>query len=225
MIVYCRTSTDKQDVSLEIQEETCRKEAEHLGFHVVRVVHETVSGEKLSNRPVLAKVRDDLDAGEADVLLVYQLGRLSRDPIHLNELCLRHKVRSVLDVIDTDSAFGTFAFRIQGAVLELERKLIGERTSRGLQKRKSEMRRYTHLPPYGFEWDDGRMVQHKDEYPWLKQMFHMRYIDELNYSQIARSLAESGCYNRVGNVFNHTTISRILARSPAREELAPLSRQ
>ena len=85
-IIYCRVSTDKQEIdgeSLDYQEDKCRRYAELHDIDIVVVLHEAKSGfihyslrEKLTFARQL--IRDHL----ADVIIVWDLRRFSRNFVH-----------------------------------------------------------------------------------------------------------------------------------------------
>lgn len=86
--IYCRVSTDDQEkegTSLQTQLEACLKYCQEKGYQVVRRFSETYSGLTLE-RPKLTEMRDLVRANDLDVIVVYCLDRLSRDPYHGVEL-------------------------------------------------------------------------------------------------------------------------------------------
>ncbi|HFO3889482.1 TPA: recombinase family protein, partial [Escherichia coli] len=93
-----------------------------------------ISGTK-SDRPGLKKLLRTLSAG--DTLVVWKLDRLGRSMRHLVTLIedLRQRgvnFRSLTDSIDTSTPMGRFFFHVMGALAEMERELIVERTRAGL---------------------------------------------------------------------------------------------
>ena len=90
---------------------------------------------KTSDRPGLKKVLRTLSEG--DTLVVWKLDRLGRSMRHLVTLIedLRGRgvnFRSLTDSIDTSTPMGRFFFHVMGALTEMERELIVERTRAGL---------------------------------------------------------------------------------------------
>jgi len=107
-LIYCRVSTRNQEqegTSLESQADVCIRHAEALGYMVGRVTQEVYSGAELWDRPMLARDRADLKAGEFQALVAYATDRLSRDPIHLEwRLTGRIPLGSEEGIINTASA-------------------------------------------------------------------------------------------------------------------------
>ena len=82
--IYCRVSTEDQEregTSLITQMEACVNYCQEKNYEVIRKISETYSGLTL-NRPKLNELRDSLDTGIIDVLVVYCIDRLTRDPNH-----------------------------------------------------------------------------------------------------------------------------------------------
>ena len=125
-IGYVRVSTNDQNTSLQ------RDALERAGCELI--YEEKMSG-TVANRPVLKRVLKQL--GEGDTLVVWKLDRLGRSMRNLVLLIdeLKNRgihFRSLTDSIDTSSPMGRFIFHIMGALAEMERELIVERTMAGL---------------------------------------------------------------------------------------------
>ena len=139
-IIYTRVSTEEQGVSrngLESQLATCQEYASRIGVEVSQVIEEVVSGAKMTNRPLLINALSALKSGEAKVLIVSKLDRLSRsvsDLCYLLEVCEKEGWSLViLDLnIDCTTSSGRMQAQIQATFAEFERRRIGERTKDGL---------------------------------------------------------------------------------------------
>ena len=107
------------------------------------VVHQEHGSGASRTRPVLTKLLRDLVAG--DVLVVVRLDRLARSVSHLLEV-IEHlekrgvHFRSLRDPIDTSTPQGMFSLQVLGAVAQLERTLIAERTKAGMKAAKARGR-------------------------------------------------------------------------------------
>ena len=101
------------------------------------MLEEHASGADRS-RPVLARLLRDIRSGET--LLVVRLDRLARLVSHLLAVIEQLEAngahfRSLRDPIDTTTPQGMFSLQVLGAVAQLERALIAERTKAGLKPR------------------------------------------------------------------------------------------
>ena len=94
-------------------------------------------------RPVLARLLRDIRPGET--LVVVRLDRLARSVSHLLAVIEQLEAkgahfRSLRDPIDTTTPQGMFSLQVLGAVAQLERALIAERTKAGLRAARSRGR-------------------------------------------------------------------------------------
>lgn len=131
LIGYARVSTEDQLNDAQVDE------LRAAGCH--RIHQEHGSGASRA-RPVLAKLLKDLNAG--DVLVVVRLDRLARSVSHLLAMIedLERRgvhFRSIRDPIDTSTPQGMFSLQVLGAVAQLERALIAERTKAGIKAAKA----------------------------------------------------------------------------------------
>ncbi|MDI1390350.1 recombinase family protein [Escherichia coli] len=134
LIGYARVSTGDQNLDLQ-KNALIRAECE--------LVFEDMASGKNARRPGLKRALRRLRAG--DVLVVWKLDRLGRsvrDLITLvSELQARGvNFRSLTDSIDTSTPAGRFFFHVMGALAEMERELIVERTKAGLEAARAQGR-------------------------------------------------------------------------------------
>jgi DNA invertase Pin-like site-specific DNA recombinase len=126
LIGYARVSTEDQGTDPQTDE--------LRAAGCTTVCEEHASGADRS-RPVLARLLRDIAAG--DTLVVVRLDRLARSVSHLltviEQLAAKGAYfRSLRDPIDTTTPQGMFSLQVLGAVAQLERALIAERTKAGL---------------------------------------------------------------------------------------------
>jgi site-specific DNA recombinase len=98
-IIYVRVSTDEQaenGTSIDNQVEKCLAYAQANGLQVVEIFKEDYTGVVL-DRPELIKVREMLQTGQANNLIVYKPNRLDRSEWGINLLILMHELKQ-LDV-------------------------------------------------------------------------------------------------------------------------------
>jgi DNA invertase Pin-like site-specific DNA recombinase len=131
-IGYARVSTDDQDMLMQIEA------LKSAGVKEENIYKEQVSGMK-KERPELKRMIEY--AREGDEIIVFKLDRISRSLKHLEELVEGFEKRgiefiSIQEKIDTTSAMGKFFFRMMGAIAELERDIISERTKEQLAAKK-----------------------------------------------------------------------------------------
>ncbi|MFC2041887.1 recombinase family protein [Chloroflexota bacterium] len=135
--IYCRVSTDDQEkegTSLQTQRDACLAYCKQEVYQVVRQFSETYSVLTLE-RPKLNELRDLVRTNDLDIIVVYCLDRLSRDPYHgviLTQELEQHHVtlKAVTETVES-SEVGRLINYIRGFASKLEAEKIRERTMRG----------------------------------------------------------------------------------------------
>ncbi len=132
LIGYARVSTDEQTTEAQ--------EMELRAAGCETIVQEHGSGASRA-RPALARLVREIAAG--DTLVVVRLDRLARSVSHLLEViedltARTAHFRSLRDPIDTTTPQGMFSLQVLGAVAQLERALISERTKAGIKAAKAK---------------------------------------------------------------------------------------
>lgn len=140
-IGYCRVSTDEQGDSglgLAAQKETIRQEVIRRGWDFETMYGDTASGKSLRGRDDFGRALQTLAAGEADVLVVAKLDRLSRSVSDFAAILHQSQTEGwALDVcdlgVDTTTPSGKMVAQIMMVLAEWEREMIGERTRAALK--------------------------------------------------------------------------------------------
>lgn len=137
IIAYARTSTNEQDLGIQVQLDAFSK------FHPYKIYQEKISGRNIK-RPELLKAIRMLRNG--DTLLIYKLDRLGRSTQYLINLMNRLNDRnihllSIVEGLNTRTAQGRFTFTILSAMAELESELISQRTKDALKQTKKQIGR------------------------------------------------------------------------------------
>jgi DNA invertase Pin-like site-specific DNA recombinase len=127
LVGYARVSTEEQGTDPQLDD--------LRAAGCATILEEHASGADRS-RPVLARLLRDIRAGET--LVVVRLDRLARSVSHLLAVIEQLETagahfRSLRDPIDTSTPQGMFSLQVLGAVAQLERALIAERTKSGLK--------------------------------------------------------------------------------------------
>ena len=127
LIGYARVSTEDQATDAQVDE---------LRAAGCQILHQEHGSGASRARPVLARLMREI--GPGDVLVVVRLDRLARSVSHLLAVIedlesRRAHFRSLRDPIDTSTPQGMFSLQVLGAVAQLERALIAERTKAGMK--------------------------------------------------------------------------------------------
>jgi DNA invertase Pin-like site-specific DNA recombinase len=139
MVGYVRVSTNKQEIGPEVQRTEIETAARLQGWDLTLVEEFGISAATVEKRPEIQKLLTQLEAGLFDGLVVSKLDRLSRstaDGARLLSDSMRQGWRIVcLDLgVDTSTIMGAGMFNMALNFAEIERKMIGERTSKAMQR-------------------------------------------------------------------------------------------
>lgn len=137
LALYARVSTADKGQDVESQLRELRAYASLRGHTVTREYADIgISGTK-DSRPELDKMMRDAALGEFDGVMVWRFDRFARSTENLLaslRILTSHNVAfiSFTENADTSTPMGKFVMTILGAVAELERNIIIERTRAGM---------------------------------------------------------------------------------------------
>lgn len=205
-VTYRRVSTTEQadsGLGLAAQTKAISASITARGWTVAEdCTDEGVSGSIApEKRPQLAHALGMLARGEADALIVAKLDRATRsvaDLCHLLELSDREGWDFIaLDLgIDTSTPMGRAMAQMASVFSELERKMIGQRTSDALQALKANGRRL------------GRPVDLPDD---VRTRIEQDRAQGRSLRQIADGLTADGIPTARGGAWHASTVSKVLA--------------
>lgn len=114
-------------------------------------------------RPALAALMHDIEAGRIDTVVVYKIDRLTRslaDFVRLIEIFDRRGVGlvSVSQAFDTSDSMGRMILNVLLTFSQFERELIAERVRDSIRTRKRHGRIHGGLAPFGYEYRDGELA-------------------------------------------------------------------
>jgi len=202
-IAYYRVSTDKQAESglgLEAQTSAVHQAVTARGWQIVAELTDAgVSGKNLQ-RPALTEALEMLKAGTADVLVVKTLDRVSRSVVDFAWLMGKATKGGwalvALDLdIDTSTPMGEMVANVYVSVGQMERKLIGQRTSAAMQAGKAQGKRY------------GRPVQMAQS---TREFIAQAHESGHSLRQIVALLEAEGIPTARGGQWTAATVRRVL---------------
>ena len=200
-VAYIRASTNEQHITLEAQEASIRQYADSHGINIVSVVVDAgvSAGIPLNNRSGGKRILDLVKSKSIDLVIATKLDRIFRsavDALSTTDFWAKKNVGAVfLDCggqsVDTSSPLGKMFLTMMAGMAECERSLIGERTRAALAHKKSQGKRASKNPPFGFRFEDGLMVEDKGEQMIIAKV---RKLKSLGWScgKIAAALNEKG---------------------------------
>jgi site-specific DNA recombinase len=219
VIGYVRVSTTDQadkGISLAAQRQRLGAYCEAHGLALLRVEEDAgVSAKRTTNRPALLRALKALAKGEASGLVAVKLDRLSRTTRDVLDLVARAEkedwaLHAIDERLDTGSPQGRFVVTVLGALAQLEREQAGERTRVALAELRRQGRRISGRPPFGFRFEDGRVIEVEEEQRVLARMKRLAGRGAGSY-RIATVLNAEGVRNpRTGLPWFWGTIRAIL---------------
>jgi site-specific DNA recombinase len=222
--IYCRVSTEDQEkegTSLQTQLEACLKYCQDKGYDVAYRFSEAYSGLTLE-RPKLSELRELIRDERIDVVVVYCLDRLSRDPTHgviLTQELEKHNVSLEAVTEDIDKTeFGKLITYIRGFASKLETEKIKERTMRG-KKASAISGKLPHggfARLYGYDYDritKKRTINTTEAY-WVRQAYEWLVNEGLSTNAITYRLRELSAPTKHSRYWNRSSVAGIL-KNPA----------
>lgn len=230
LVAVVRVSTAGQadpDASPATQRRLCESYCELYGMQLVAVHEDVTSGSRSpTKRPGMQQALAQLEAGEADGLLVSALTRLSRstkDVLALVDLFRRKGWRlvSVKEQLDTETAHGRMVLTILSSVAQHEREQLQERLRDRAHRLMQEGRCPTPKVPLGFARAAGsdELVPHEDESQAVAQLLILQQ-EGLGTHAIAQRLNAQGLLHpRTGKLWTRPAVRSVLATQARRARI------
>jgi len=213
-IGYVRVSTREQGekgISLKSQKKMIQNYAELEGLTLLQIVEDRGRSGKNLNRPGIEQVIELCEKRGIDHIIVYKLDRLTRKTIDLLSLVEKVFTRndiefhSITEKIDTTTAQGKFFLTLMGAMAQMERDLISERTIDALRYKK-ERGEFVGAPPLGYKAKKKKLVKNVGE---MKAVELIKQHKGKTLQEIADILNAKGLQGKRGGLFYPSTVSYI----------------
>ena len=168
---------------------------------------EWVSGaSEVSERPALSRLKMDILAWKIDTLLVWKIDRLFRKTSYLLEFIeflKQHKINFVSknENIDLSSHTGKLVLTLLGAISEMERAVICERTNEWkISKALKNYVVYGNSAPFGYkkvsDWHGNKLAIHENEAKIVQEIYNMYVTEDKSTGEIARILTARKIWGR-----------------------------
>ena len=218
-IGYVRVSTKGQvedGISLALQIEKIKAYAFLNDIDLVAIYGDPgISGKTAVKRPGLQAVLAMARRKKISNMIVYKLDRFSRSTIDALTMSAELDknnvaIHSITEKLDTKSAIGRFFFTILGALAEMERALISERTKDALRKKILDGQQVSSRAPFGYIYKDGVAVPNETEQLALEMIRELKQNHEkISLRKVATILAESGYRDRKGQIIGASTMFKL----------------
>ena len=202
--IYTRKSTNKRlehDVnSLVTQREICSASLtsqQDKGWAELPQAYDDGghSGSGLE-RPALARLMQDIEAGKVDAVVVYKIDRLTRsllDFVRLIEILDRQAITlvSISQAFDTSDSMGRMILNVLLTFSQFERELIAERVRDSIRTRKRHGRIHGGLPPFGYvAGKDGIHVDPAEAK--IVRFIFAQFLRTRRYTAVMNAVREAG---------------------------------
>ncbi len=222
--IYCRVSTDNQETegtSLQTQLEACREYCHNKGWDIAHRFSEAYSGLTLE-RPKLNELRELVRRDQIDMVVLYCLDRLTRDPGHgviITQELEKHgvKLEAVTEDID-NTELGKLISYIRGYASKVEAEKIRERTMRGKRQKAKEgvLPHGGFARLYGYDYSKitkKRTINETESY-WVKQMYGWLVNEPISTNAITYRLRDLHAPTKHSQFWNRSSVIEIL-KNPA----------
>ncbi len=213
--LYVRISSDPSGLRLGVTRQTkeCKAKAAALGWTVAEVYEDNdTSATSIKPRPRYRQMLADLDAGLVDAVVVWDLDRLTRRPIEVEEfidLADRRGIAlaSVGGDVDLSTDNGRLFARIKGAVARSEVERKGTRQRSANDQRAADGRPSAGRRAYGYSPDGLHLVD--------VEASHLRWAAERilagdSLHAVVRGVDGRGARTTAGNPWTSTQLRRTL---------------
>ena len=214
VVAYVRVSTEEQaneGVSLQAQEARIRAYCDMRNLNLVDVMIDAgvSAGKPLVTREGGRRVMDLVRTRRVHGVIALKLDRLFRDCADCLQVIRTwdglgialHLVDIGGSAVDTSSAMGRFFLTVMGGAAELERNVVGERTSLAMRHMASKSMYTGGHARYGFRVVDGGVLEPiNDEQHVIALAVGLRSRG-LSLRAVADELAGLGCLSRAGKPF------------------------
>lgn len=203
-IGYVRVSTEEQGDSglgLSSQKSTIQLEVQRRGWEFVTMYGDVASGKSMRGRKDFGHALEALATGEADVLVVAKLDRLSRSVSDFAAILAKSQVEgwalNICDLgVDTTTPSGKMVAQIMMVLAEWEREMIGDRTKRALDAARAR---------------GQKLGRPRNVAPETLRLIRILRESGKSYQAIADALTREGVATAQGGTWHAATVRKLLA--------------
>ncbi len=207
--VYTRKSTEaglEQNFnSLDAQREACEayiKSQAHEGWKLLPQCYDDggLSGGTL-DRPALQRLRDDIEAGLIDVVVVYKVDRLTRSLIDFVKLVETFDAWdvsfvSVTQQFNTTTSMGRLTLNVLLSFAQFEREVISERIRDKVAQSKAKGIWMGGPVPLGYDLGERELLVNPKEAAQARQIFEL-YLEKGSVRALRAELDRQGMRSKV----------------------------
>ena len=221
-VIYCRVSTKEQlaNLSLPVQEQTCRKWCENNRYRVAALFKEAESAKTL-NRTEFQRMLDfcALNKKTVGIVLFYDASRFSRENSEYQSVRALLRVqgietRSATQPFDNSPA-GEFTESLFSAYATLDNRIRAMRTTEGM-KEAIRLGHWVHRAPLGYEnvpnaaHDEPNLRPDHERAPLIAKAFELFGMNTYQKAEVLAIVTEMGLTDRSGRQLSPQTFDKML---------------
>ena len=175
IIGYIRTSTDRQDNSIKLQNHQITDYCEKNNLVLDDlIVDEGLSGKDIKKRNGYNQIMEMIENGEVGTLIVLSLSRWGRN-LKQNYESIEVMIQkdtnfvSLKEQVDLSNPMGRFMVNVMSSLYQMEREMISDRVKDILKDKKKNGMVYGKVP-YGFDSLDDVLIPNKKEQKTLNKI-------------------------------------------------------
>jgi site-specific DNA recombinase len=173
-----------------------------------------ISGKSVKEHPEARRMMDDIKRHHITGIIFSKLARLARNTKELLEFSdffrdQQADLVSLQDAIDTSTPSGRMFYTFQAAQAQWEREEIADRQKASILVRAKLGKTINGQAPYGYQWQDRKLVVQPDEVPVRRKMYEL-FLQYRRKGTVAKLLNAAGHRTRAGHIFHDITVTRML---------------
>lgn len=220
-ICYLRQSTSREEsISLELQETACRDYCARMGYTVVRTESDPGISGRTWKRPAVQRTIAAIEAGEADVVVLWKWSRLSRSrrdwAVAVDTIeTVGGRLESATEPVDATTSSGRLARGMLAEFAAFESERIGDTWKEAHGRRVRNGLPANGKPRWGYKYQSGQFSPDPTTGPVLAALYH-RYLAGESVYGLTKWLNDAGYrtspgYSRGGTqMWTQTTLRRVL---------------
>jgi DNA invertase Pin-like site-specific DNA recombinase len=215
-VLYLRQSVDGGDdsISIELQETACREHCQRLGYEVVAVHSDPGTSGRTWKRSGVVATLALVEAGDADVVVLWKWSRLSRRRLDWAVAVDRvesigGRIESATEPVDASTSTGRFTRGMLAELAAFESDRIGDVWREVHQRRIRNGLAHSGKPRWGYVYDrDAKMhVPDPDTAPLVTDTYR-RYVAGESIYSLVRWLNNAGSTTSTGQPWSDRTLRR-----------------
>lgn len=164
---------------------------------------------------------------KVEAVVIYSISRFTRSTKDLFDFvdCFVIKgsiqLHSLSENLDTSSPTGRFVLKVMGAMSELEREQIAERTKQAMAYKRDKGEKTWGKVPFGYDCRDGKNLAASTKEQQIISEIQKLSAEGFSNNAIAKVLNEKGRQTKLGGMWSREQIGRVLKSSRNGQGIAP----